>query len=100
MGDFVRVGTGDEDADCCPHSVVALLTEANVDFCGEGSSFAGEMSMLGVLISLSGVDFEFSAIAFVGNVGNGREKREWFTTGEGDGDGAVGVSTALGSGDF
>lgn len=100
MGDFVSVGTGDEEADCRPHSDVAFLTEVNVDFSGEGTFLAGEMSMLGVLISLSGVDFGLSAADFVGKVGNGRENREWFTADDGDGEGALVVSIVLGAADF
>lgn len=76
MGDFVRVGTGDEDADCLPQSVVALLTEEKVDFSGETPSFADDVSTLGGAISLSAVCFGLCSTSLLGNVGSGRENRD------------------------
>lgn len=101
MGDLVRAEVGDEDAGGRPHIVVALLTDATVDFSGEeGPSLATAISALGVEVSLSVVALELSTLDRVGSVGNGRENREELTTGDGDGDATLGDSTFLGSGDF
>lgn len=112
IGDFVLAGTGDEDADCLPHSEVAFFTEEKVDFSGEDSSLAGEISTFGGEISLSGVDLGLSATGFTGSVGSGRENLDWDTAGEGEGDigfamstdfgvsAGFGVSIGLGSGGF
>jgi len=93
IGDFVFVGTGDDDVDCLPHRAVALLTEANVDFSGDGSSFAGETSTFGGAISFKAVGLGLSTtglVVFVGGVGSGRENRDCSGAGVGDGDANLG----------
>jgi hypothetical protein len=94
IGDFVLAGAGDEDGDCLPHRAVALLTDANVDFSGEGASLTGVTSTFGGAISFNGVGFGLSTtgfVVFVGGVGSGREKRDCNGAGIGDGDAAFGV---------
>jgi len=93
IGDLVRVGTGEDDADCLPHDAVAFLTEANVEFSGEGSSFLGVTSTFGGAISFNAVGLGLSVLGlvdFVGGVGSGREKRDCSGAGDGDGEAIFG----------
>jgi hypothetical protein len=103
MGDFVLDARGDGAADCLPHNAVALLTEANVDFSGDDSSFTGVTSTFGVAISLRGVDLGVSAAGlfpFAGGVGRGRENRDWNGAGEDDAKTGLGDCAGGGAGDF
>jgi hypothetical protein len=87
IGDLALVATGDEDVDCLPHRAVALLTEAKVDFSGDGSSLTEVGSAFAGVNFSDRVGLGASAIELVvlaGGVGSGREKRDCNGAGEGD----------------
>ena len=54
MDDWVLVGAGEDEADCRPQSVVALLTE-KAGFSGEGVFLVGDTSALGTSISFKAI---------------------------------------------
>jgi hypothetical protein len=100
IGDLALVGVDNVAADGLPHKAVALLTDENVDFSGDGSSFLGDGSAFGGAISFRTVGFGLPVAGFVGGVGNGRENRDCNGAGDGDGDAGVGVSADCGRGDL
>jgi hypothetical protein len=103
IGDFVFVAKGDEDADCLPHSALALLTEANVDLSGDGSSFAGETSTFAGDASFNAVGFGLSTlglVVFVGGVGSARANRDCNGAGDGNGETDLIDCEDCGRGDF
>jgi hypothetical protein len=87
IGDLALVASGDEGVDCLPHSAVALLTEANVDFSGDGSSLieggsAFADANFSDCVGLGASAVELAVLA--GGVGSGREKRDCNGAGEDD----------------
>jgi hypothetical protein len=85
---LVLLAKGDVDADCLPHKAVAFLTEANVDFSGDGSSLTRVASTLIGSISFSAVGLGLLTAglgALAGDVGRFLENRDCDGAGDGDG---------------